>query len=66
MKIHLFFFLSSFINKIRDPYRWLEDPNSAETKAFIKAQNDITIPYIESCPYRQQIRERFQMKSILF
>ncbi|CAG2100307.1 unnamed protein product, partial [Medioppia subpectinata] len=44
--------------EIRDPYRWLEDVDSAETKAFIESQNAVTMPYVESCLYRDQIKDR--------
>ena len=36
--------------KISDPYRWLEDLNSAETKTWIDAQNAITMKYLSHCP----------------
>ena len=32
--------------KISDPYRWLEDDNSAETKAWVEAQNKVTFAYL--------------------
>lgn len=45
------------IFQIADPYRWLEDLNSNETKAFVKEQNNLTHEYIEHAPDRKQIRE---------
>jgi prolyl oligopeptidase len=44
--------------KIADPYRWLEDPQSEETKAWVEEQNEVTFEYLKSIPYREQIRER--------
>ena len=38
--------------KIADPYRWLEDDNSAETKAWVEAQNKITFAYLNQIPER--------------
>ena len=43
---------------IADPYRWLEDDNSAETKAWVEAQNRVTFGYLESLPFRERIFKR--------
>ena len=37
---------------IADPYRWLEDPDSAETADWVKRQNEFTARYLESLPDR--------------
>ncbi len=44
--------------KVADPYRWLEDTDSAETKAWVEAENKLTFGYLEQIPYRKSIRER--------
>jgi prolyl oligopeptidase len=44
--------------KVADPYRWLEDTDSAETHAWVEAENKITFPYLEQLPYRQAIHDR--------
>ncbi len=44
--------------RISDPYRWLEDDNSAETKAWVEAQNRVTFAYLNSIPERAKIKAR--------
>lgn len=43
--------------KVPDPYRWLEDSDSAETKAWVKQQSDFTEAYLASLPARNKLRE---------
>ena len=43
---------------IADPYRWLEDANSAETKEWVDAQNKVTQAYLGQIPERENIRWR--------
>ena len=45
---------------VPDPYRWLEDDRSAETAAWVKAQNEVTFGYLAQIPFRQQIRSRLE------
>ena len=47
-----------FGTKVADPYRWLEDDNSPETKAWVEAQNKVTFAYLDQIPQRAKIRER--------
>jgi len=44
--------------QVEDPYRWLEDDNSAETKAWVEAQNAVTFGYLATIPERASIKER--------
>jgi prolyl oligopeptidase len=45
---------------VADPYRWLEDDNSAETLAWVSAQNQVTLSYLDQIPYRSQLKQRLQ------
>jgi prolyl oligopeptidase len=47
-----------FGTKVADPYRWLEDDNSPETKAWVEAQNKVTFAYLEAIPERKAIEKR--------
>jgi prolyl oligopeptidase len=43
---------------VKDPYRWLEDAHSLETRAWIDAENAITFAYLENLPGREAIKKR--------
>jgi prolyl oligopeptidase len=43
---------------VPDPYRWLEDDNSAETAAWVEAQNKVTFGYLDRIPFRDALRKR--------
>jgi prolyl oligopeptidase len=43
-----------FGTKVADPYRWLENDNSAETKEWVELQNEVTFGYLDKIPYRKQ------------
>ena len=44
--------------QVADPYRWLEDPDSDDTKAWVTAQNKVTFGYLEQIPERKEIEQR--------
>ncbi len=46
--------------KVADPYRWLEDDNSEETKAWVKEQNKVTNDYLAKIPFRDQVKKRLE------
>src|SRR5215813_12356239 len=45
---------------ITDPYRWLEDQKSPETRAWINAQNEYTKSLLDSFPGRSRIHDRLE------
>jgi prolyl oligopeptidase len=44
--------------KVADPYRWLEDTDSADTHGWVEEENKLTFGYLEQIPYRKAIRDR--------
>ena len=44
--------------KIADPYRWLEDLDSTETRAWVEAENKLTFGFLESISGRTAIKDR--------
>jgi len=46
--------------KVADPYRWLEDDNSAETAKWVEAENKVTFGYLDKIPYRAQVKARLE------
>ena len=48
---------------VADPYRWLEDDNSAETKEWVKAQNKVSFDYLETLPLRETFKKRIEQLS---
>ena len=49
-----------FGTKINDPYRWLEDDRSAETKAWVEAENKVTQGYLSGIPFKGDIKKRLE------
>ncbi len=49
-----------FGTTIQDPYRWLEDDKSAETAAWVKTQNEVTFDYLNTIPFRKQLKDRME------
>lgn len=45
---------------VADPYRWLEDDNSEETKAWVQQQNKVTNDYLATIPYRDKVKKRLE------
>jgi prolyl oligopeptidase len=47
-----------FGTKVADPYRWLEDDNAPDVKAWVQAENSVTFGYLDKIPFREKIRKR--------
>ena len=44
--------------KVQDPYRWLENDNSQETKEWVDSQNKTTNQYLTQITYREKVKGR--------
>ena len=44
--------------KVADPYRWLENDTSAQTAAWVEAENKVTGEYLARIPFRQKLQQR--------
>ncbi|MEZ5016662.1 MAG: prolyl oligopeptidase family serine peptidase [Flavipsychrobacter sp.] len=47
-----------FGTKVQDPYRWLEDDLSEETKDWVTRQNKVTFDYLNNIPFKKDIVDR--------
>lgn len=47
-----------FGREIPDPFRWLEDDRSDETKAWVKSQNKLSRQFLDQIPFRDTIKAR--------
>ena len=45
-------------HSVADPYRWLENLDSPETRAWIDAENAVSLPYLEKLPQRAALAKR--------
>lgn len=46
---------------VEDPYQWLEDDNSAQTKEWVRSQNLVTFDYLSTIPFRDNVKKRLEM-----
>ena len=49
-----------FGTTVADPYRWMEDVDSPQTTAWVKAEGDLTRAYLDAIPQRPAIRAAYR------
>ena len=49
-----------FGTKVADPFRWLENDQAPDTKAWVQEENKVTQGYLAQIPYREAIRKRLE------
>src|SRR5450631_3337640 len=45
---------------VADPYRWMEDIDSPQTRNWVKAQSKLSSDYLSALPHREEIARRLQ------
>lgn len=43
-----------FGTKVKDPYRWLENDSSPETKVWVESQNKVTFDFLGKIPFAKK------------
>ena len=46
--------------KVADPYRWMEQLDSPETRQWVEAEAHLTDSYLEKIPVREQLHRRIE------
>ncbi|MCB9860579.1 MAG: S9 family peptidase [Phycisphaeraceae bacterium] len=46
--------------EVPSPYQWMEDLESVDVDNWIADQNSISLPYLASLPYREEIRDQYE------
>ena len=49
-----------FGTKVSDPYRWLEDDKSEETKVWVTEENKVTFGYLDKIPFRKDFQQAIE------
>ncbi|MBS1904267.1 MAG: S9 family peptidase [Bacteroidetes bacterium] len=49
-----------FGTKVADPYRWLENTDSALTHEWVEAENKVTFGYLDQIPFRAKMKARME------
>ena len=49
-----------FGTKIKDPFRWLEDDHTKETKNWVYKQNQVTSQYLSKIPFRTKLKNKIK------
>ncbi|MFA7615257.1 MAG: prolyl oligopeptidase family serine peptidase [Weeksellaceae bacterium] len=44
--------------EVKDPYRWLEDDLSADTKKWVVVENKLTFGYLDQIPFREKLKNQ--------
>jgi prolyl oligopeptidase len=47
-----------FGHRVADPYRWLEDDNAPDTKAWVDEENKLTFDFLSKIPFRKSLHKR--------
>lgn len=47
-----------FGHRVADPYRWLEDDQSSDTKSWVAEENKLTFDFLSKIPFRDDLHRR--------